>query len=312
MFFRSKPKQQGWHRRPLARYPAAWAGWLRDYARFHGVAWDAPYVAGGAPALERGLAELLAGTRWRGYTWHCFRRGGAGASWGRKPNLPYFKWWGGWTDTPTAMRYAAAFKAPEVLVPLQLPSPSSESVGSGAEESTNCIALWGGGMFGADKPEENPGCVGVVHLPPPPGDRQADTVDPLLRVAVVGMLYPTQLKTRIPAPRTALTAAPRAAPASRSSSRPQGGFMEAHSRPSGLGRGGGGGARPRKRRRPGAQGSGRQCQTTRTTKRVVPVGVPRLEQREGAPGEPVGVAGQSPGQPPTLQRCFVRPEQGEA
>ena len=57
---------------------------------------------------KRGLAELLAGTRWRGYAWHCFRRGGAGASWGRKPNLLYFKWWGGWADTPTAMRYATS------------------------------------------------------------------------------------------------------------------------------------------------------------------------------------------------------------
>ena len=141
VFFRSKPKQQGWHRRPLARYPAAWAGWLRDYARVHGVAWDAPYVAGGALALERGLAELLAGTRWRGYVWHCFRRAGAGASWGRKPSLPYFKWWGGWMDTPTAMRYAMAFTDPEVLGPLQLPSPSSESVGNGEEGITNCIAV---------------------------------------------------------------------------------------------------------------------------------------------------------------------------
>ena len=38
VFFRSKPKQQGWHRRPLARYPAAWAGWLRDYAHIHDIA----------------------------------------------------------------------------------------------------------------------------------------------------------------------------------------------------------------------------------------------------------------------------------
>ena len=28
VFFRSKPKQQGWHRRPLARYPVVWARWL--------------------------------------------------------------------------------------------------------------------------------------------------------------------------------------------------------------------------------------------------------------------------------------------
>ena len=56
----------------------------------------------------------------------------------------------------------------------------------------------------------------------------------LLRVAVVGMLYLAQPKTRIPAPRTAPTAAPRAAPAWRSSSRPRGGLKEAHSRPSEL------------------------------------------------------------------------------
>ena len=178
VFFRSKPKQQGWHRRPLARYPAAWARWLRDYARIHDIAWDAPYVAGGARALERGLAELLAGTRWRGYAWHSFRRGGAGASWGRKPNLPFFKWWGGWTDTPTAMRSAMAFKDPEVLGPLQLPSPSSESAGNGEEEIANCIAVLGGGLFGADKLETDSGFVGPIHLPPPPGRRQTPTVEP--------------------------------------------------------------------------------------------------------------------------------------
>ena len=33
-------------------------------------------------------------------------------------------------------------------------------------------------MFGADKLEEDSSYVGAVHLPPPPGDRHADTVDP--------------------------------------------------------------------------------------------------------------------------------------
>ena len=118
------------------------------------------------------------GTRWRGYAWHSFRRGGAGASWGRKPNLPFFKWWGGWTDTPTAMRYAMAFKDPEVLGPLQLPSPSSESVGNGEEEIANYIAVWGGGLFSADKLETDSGFVGPIHLPPPPGHRQAPRLEP--------------------------------------------------------------------------------------------------------------------------------------
>ena len=57
--------------------------------------------------------------------------------------------------------------------------------------------------------------------------------------------------------------------------------------------------------------------TIRTTKRVVPVGVPGPEQRMRAPGASVGVANQSAGQPATPQRCFVRPrpeqtETGEA
>ena len=237
VFFRSKPKQQGWHRRPLARYPAAWAGWLRDYACEHGVAWDAPYVAGGAPTLERGLAELLAGPRWRGYAWHCFRRGGASASWGRKPNLLYFKWWGGWTDTPTAMRYAMAFTDPEVLGPLQLPSPSSESVGNGEEEITNCIAVWGGGMFGADSSRRVLAMSVLSTCFLLRVTAKLIRWTQLLRMAVLGVLYPAHPKTRIPAPWTAPTAAPRAAPAWRSSSRPREGLKEAHSRPSELGQG---------------------------------------------------------------------------
>ena len=81
-------------------------------------------------------------------------------------------------DTPTAMRYAMAFKDPEVLGPLQLPSPSSESVGNGEEAIANFVAVWGGGLFGADKLETDSGFVGPIHLPPPPGHRQAPTVEP--------------------------------------------------------------------------------------------------------------------------------------
>ena len=76
------------------------------------------------------------------------------------------------------MLYALAFKDPEVLGPLQLPSPSSESVGNGEEEIANCIAVWGGGLFGADKLETDSGFVGPIHFPPPPGHRQANTVEP--------------------------------------------------------------------------------------------------------------------------------------
>ena len=37
---------------------------------------------------------------------------------GHTPNLAFFKRWGGWSDTPTAMRYATAFRNGEVLAPL--------------------------------------------------------------------------------------------------------------------------------------------------------------------------------------------------
>ena len=312
VFFRSKPRQQGWHRRPLARYPAEWAGWLRDYARGNDVPWDARYAAGGAPALERGLAELLAGTRWMSYAWHCFRRGGAGASWGPKPNLPYFKWWGGWTDTPTAMRYATAFKDPEVLGPLQLPSPSSQPAESSDETVTNCIAVWGGGMFGADKLEEDSGYVGPVHLPPPPGDRQTDTVDHPAQDGSAGDAMPD------PPEETDTSSSEGSDSDSTSSSgveiiEPLAGRHPEGTQPAfRIGVGGGGGVRSRKRRRPGTQGRGSKCPAARTAKRVVPVGVPGSKQRKGAPGEKVGVASQSAGQPPTPQRCFVRPRPEQA
>ena len=162
-------------------------------------------------------------------------------------------------------------------------------------------------MLGADKPEEGSGYVGPVHLPPPSGDCRADTVDPPPEGGCGGDAVSSQ------AEETDTNSSDGSESGSTSSSgveiiepptgRPQGGTRPAFR----LGSGGGLGVRPRKRRKPGAQGSGRQCQTARTAKRVVPVGVPGPEQRQRAPGAPVGVASQSTGQPPTPQRCFVRP-----
>ena len=193
------------------------------------------------------------------------QEGRGGCILGRKPNLQFFKWWGGWTDTPTAMRYAMAFKDPEVLGLLQLPSPSSESVGNGEEEIANCIAVWGGGLFGADKLETDPGFVGLVHLPPPPGHRQADTVEPPDADGGSGGALSGQSED------TDASSSDGSDSSSTSSfgveiiepptGRPQGGTQLAFR----VGKGGGGGVRPRKRRRPGAQGSGGQCETVRTT-----------------------------------------------
>ena len=72
-FFRSKPKQQGWHRRPLAKYPCVWARWLYDYAVAHGLPWHAPFVEAVSVVLERALVDLLKGFRWKGLAWHYFR-----------------------------------------------------------------------------------------------------------------------------------------------------------------------------------------------------------------------------------------------
>ena len=93
--------------------------------------WHAPFVEGGDGAIERALADLLKGSLRKEFTWHFFWRGDAGAAWGHKPNPAFFKWWGGWSDTPMAMRYATAFADAEVLALLQLPWPSPRTrVGS--------------------------------------------------------------------------------------------------------------------------------------------------------------------------------------
>ena len=47
--------------------------------------------AGREGALERGLANLLKGSRCSGYAWHSARHRGPDAVWGHKPNLTFFK-----------------------------------------------------------------------------------------------------------------------------------------------------------------------------------------------------------------------------
>ena len=133
----------------------------------------------------------------------------------------------------------------------------------------------------------------------------------LLRVAVVEVLYPAHPRTRMPALDGSDGSSTRSSGVviiQPPTERPQGGTRPAFK----VGIGGGGGVIPRKRRRPGAQGSECQCQTAHTAKRVVPTGVPGPEQRKGALGAPVGVANQSTAQPPTPQRCFVRPRPKQA
>ena len=212
------------------------------------------------------------------------------------------------------MRYAMAFKDPEVIGPLQLPSPSSQSVRNGEEEIVSCIAVWGGGLFGADKLETDFGFVGPIHLPPPPGHRQANTVEPPdadggSRGAVSGQSEDTDASSSDGSDSSSTSSS------GMEIIEPLAGRLQSATQPAfRVGKAGGGGVRPRKRRRPGAQGNGGQGQTVRTTKRVVPVGVPGPEQRKRAPGAPVGVASQPARQPATPQRCFVRPcpEQAEA
>ena len=52
-FFRTKPKLQGWHRRPLAKYAGVWAKWLYDFADAQSLPWHAPlWRAGKVPLRE--------------------------------------------------------------------------------------------------------------------------------------------------------------------------------------------------------------------------------------------------------------------
>ena len=79
--------------------------WLHRHMVSLGRSSDMLVWQSGEAGLETGMAETLASTAHARARWHALRRGGAAATWARKPDLAYYKWWGRWQSTAVAMQY---------------------------------------------------------------------------------------------------------------------------------------------------------------------------------------------------------------
>ena len=101
----------------------------------------------GEAGLEACMAETLAGTAYAHARWHALRRGGAAASWARKPDLTYYKWWGRWQSTAVAMQYATKWSDLGVVAPTILPAWSCDRGPLPIPERVGVLALWGSPMF---------------------------------------------------------------------------------------------------------------------------------------------------------------------
>ena len=101
----------------------------------------------GEAGVEAGMAEALAGTAYAHARWHALRRGGAAATWARKPDLAYYKWWGRWQSTAVAMQYATTWSDPGVVAPTILPAWSRDRGPLPVPERVGVLALWGSPMF---------------------------------------------------------------------------------------------------------------------------------------------------------------------
>ena len=93
------------------------------------------------------MAEALAGTAYARARWHALRRGGAAATWARKPDLAYYKWWGRWQSTAVAMQYGTKWSDPGVVAPTVLPAWSRDRGPLPTPERVGVLALWGSPMF---------------------------------------------------------------------------------------------------------------------------------------------------------------------
>ena len=93
------------------------------------------------------MAETLASTAHSRARWHALRRGGAAATWARKPDLAYYKWWGRWQSTAVAMQYGTKWSDPGVVAPTVLPAWSRDPGPLPTPERVGLLALWGSPMF---------------------------------------------------------------------------------------------------------------------------------------------------------------------
>ena len=93
------------------------------------------------------MAEALAGTAYARARWHALRRGAAAATWARKPDLAYYKWWGRWQSTAVAMQYGTKWSHPGVVAPTVLPAWSRDRGPLPTPERVGVLALWSSPMF---------------------------------------------------------------------------------------------------------------------------------------------------------------------
>ena len=146
-FWNSKTGEEGYTTRPLYRYADGVRAWLHRHMVSLGRSSDMLVWQSGEVGLEAGMAETLAGTAHARARWHALRRGGAAATWARKPDLAYYKWWGKWQSTAVAMQYGTKWSDPGVVAPKVLPAWSRDRGPLPTPERVGVLALWGSPMF---------------------------------------------------------------------------------------------------------------------------------------------------------------------
>ena len=146
-FWNSKTGEEGYTTRPLYRYADGVRAWLHRHMVSLGRSSDMLVWQSGEAGLEAGMAEALAGTAYARARWHALRRGGTAATWARKPDLAYYKWWGRWQCTAVAMQYGTKWSDPGVVAPTVLPAWSRDRGPLPTPERVGVLALWGSPMF---------------------------------------------------------------------------------------------------------------------------------------------------------------------
>ena len=121
----------------MASWPHGFAGPVLRHARLA--------VRGSGVGGRHG--DALASTAHFRARWHALRRGGAAATWARKPDLAYYKWWGRWQSTAVAMQYGTKWSDPGVVAPTVLPAWSRDQGPLPTPERVGVLALWGSPMF---------------------------------------------------------------------------------------------------------------------------------------------------------------------
>ena len=146
-FWNSKTGEEGYTTRPLYRYADGVRAWLHRHMVSLGRSSDMPVWQSGEAGLEAGMAEALAGTAYARARWHALRWSGAAATWARKPDLAYYKWWGRWQSTAVAMQYGTKWSDPGVVAPTVLPAWSRDRGPLPTPERVGVLALWGSPMW---------------------------------------------------------------------------------------------------------------------------------------------------------------------